>query len=145
MTVWQFCLCAGLAFLIAEIFIPTTFFLSMSVGAFVTAIVAVWFVSKTVLIPVFAVVSLLSLLVLKPFLAKYRNFNAEKETGVEGKYIGKKVKVTSKIDNNSGSISVYGERWEARSANSDEEFAEGEDVEIVKNESLVMYVKKVNK
>ncbi len=145
MTVWQFCICAGLVFLIAEIFVPTTFFLSMSIGAFLTAIVAVWIISKSILIPAFAVFSLLSLLIFRPLLAKNRVDKKENETGIQGQYIGKKVKATSKIDSNSGSISVYGERWEARSANNDEEFAEGEEVEIVKNESLVMFVRKVSK
>jgi len=144
MTVWQLCLCAGLAFLIAEMLIPTTFFLSMSIGSFLTAIVAVWYVSKTILIPVFTVFSLLSLLIFRPLLAKYRVDKKENETGIEGQYIGKKVKVTSPINNDSGSITIYGERWEARSANNDEEFALGEEVEIVRNESLVMYVKKVS-
>jgi len=145
MTVWQFCLCAGLAFLIAEIFIPMTFFLSMSIGAFVTALVAVWFLSKTVLIPVFAIASLLSLLIFRPLLAKNQKVIKENETGVEGKYIGKIVKAIKKIDDNEGAISIYGERWEARSANYDEVFDEGTDVEIVKNDSLVMYVQKVRK
>ena len=141
MTIWQFCLCVGLAFLIAEIFIPTTFFLSMSIGAFVTALFAVWFVSKIVLIPVFAIVSLLSLLILKPFLAKYRNLNAENETGVEGKYIGKKAKALTNINQNSGTISIYGERWDARTLENDE-IEENAEVTIVKNDSLIMYVKK---
>ncbi len=141
MTIWQFCLCVGLAFLIAEIFIPTTFFLSMSIGAFVTALFAVWFVSKIVLIPVFAIVSLLSLLLLKPFLAKYRNHNAENETGVEGKYIGKKAKALTNINQNSGTISIYGERWDARTLENDE-IEENAEVTIVKNDSLIMYVKK---
>lgn len=141
MTIWQFCLCVGLAFLIAEIFIPTTFFLSMSIGAFVTALFAVWFVSKIVLIPVFAIVSLLSLLILKPFLAKYRNVNAENETGVEGKYIGKKAKALTNINQNSGTISIYGERWDARTLENDE-IEENAEVTIVKNDSLIMYVKK---
>ncbi|MBR1943236.1 NfeD family protein [bacterium] len=145
MTVWQFCLCAGLAFLIAEIFIPLTFFLSMSIGAFVTALVAVWFLSKTVLIPVFAMASLLSLLIFRPLLAKNQKVIKENETGVEGKYLGKIVKAIKKIDDNEGAISIYGERWEARSANSDEVFDEGTDVEIVKNDSLVMYVQKASK
>ena len=141
MTVWQFCLCIGLAFLIAEIFIPTTFFLSMSIGAFATAVFAVWFTTKTVLIPVFAIVSLVSLLILKPFLAKYRNNNAENETGVEGKYIGKIAKALTEINKNSGTISIYGERWDARTID-DEEIEENMEVTIVKNDSLVMYVKK---
>ena len=141
MTIWQFCLCVGLAFLIAEIFMPAMFFLSMSIGAFVTAIIAIWFTSKTVLIPVFAVVSLVSLLALKPFLAKYRNENAANETGVEGKYIGKKAKTLTNINKNSGTISIYGERWDARTVD-DEEIEENSEVIIVKSESLLMYVKK---
>lgn len=141
MTVWQFCLFAGLAFLILEMFLPFTFFLSMAIGAFLTAIVAVWFVSKTVLIPTFAVLSVLSLLIFKPFLAKYQKTSKEQETGIESKYIGQKAKVVKKVAQNEGAITIYGERWEARSEN-DEEIPEGEEVIIIKNESLVMYVKR---
>lgn len=141
MTVWQFCLFAGLAFLILEMFLPFTFFLSMAIGAFLTAIIAVWFVSKTVLIPTFAVLSVLSLLIFKPFLAKYQKTSKEQETGIESKYIGQKAKVVKKIAQNEGAITIYGERWEARSEN-DEEIPEGEEVVIIKNESLVMYVKR---
>lgn len=141
MTVWQFCLFAGLAFLILEMFLPFTFFLSMAIGAFLTAIVAVWFVSKTVLIPTFAVLSVLSLLIFKPFLAKYQKTSKEQETGIESKYIGQKAKVVKNVTQNEGAITIYGERWEARSEN-DEEIPEGAEVVIIKNESLVMYVKR---
>lgn len=141
MTVWQFCLFAGLAFLILEMFLPFTFFLSMAIGAFVTAIIAVWFVSKTVLIPTFAVLSVLSLLIFKPFLAKYQKTSKEQETGIESKYIGQKATVVKKVAQNEGAITIYGERWEARSEH-DEEIPEGEEVVIIKNESLVMYVKR---
>ncbi len=140
MTVWQFCLFAGLAFLILEMFLPFTFFLSMAIGAFLTAIVAVWFVSKTVLIPTFAVLSVLSLLIFRPFLAKYQKTSKEQKTGMESKYIGQKAKVVKAINQNEGAITIYGERWEARSEN-DVEIPEGTEVVIVKNESLVMYVK----
>ena len=140
MTVWQFCLFAGLAFLILEMFLPFTFFLSMAIGAFLTAIVAVWFVSKTVLIPTFAVLSVLSLLIFRPFLAKYQKTSKKQKTGMESKYIGQKAKVVKAINQNEGAITIYGERWEARSEN-DVEIPEGTEVVIVKNESLVMYVK----
>ena len=55
MTLWQFWTCVGVITLILEMFMPFTFFLSMSVGAFITAIVAVWVASKVVLVPLFAV------------------------------------------------------------------------------------------
>lgn len=141
MTVWQLCLCVGLVLLITEIFVPFTFFLSMSIGAFLTAIVAVWTTSATVLSITFAVMSLLSLLIFRPFLAKYQKTSKEDETGIDGKYIGKVAKVIKKIDKISGAISIYGERWEARSLN-DDIFEENSEVEIVENKSLVMYVKK---
>ncbi len=145
MEVWQFCLCVSLALIIAELFAPFTFFLSMAIGALVTAVVAVWFVSKSVLIPVFAVFSLVSLLIFRPFLAKNKEHSIDDETGIGAQYLGKIVKVIQPVTNNSGAISVYGERWEARSLNENETFEEGEDVEIAKNESLTMYVQKVNK
>ena len=145
MTVWQFCLCVALALVIAELFAPFTFFLSMAIGAFVTSIAAVWFVSKSVLIPVFAVFSLVSLLIFRPFLAKNKEHSTDDETGIGAQYLGKIVKVIQTVTKNAGAISVYGERWEARSLNENETFEEGEDVEIAKNESLTMYVQKVNK
>lgn len=141
MTVWQLCLCVGLVLLITEIFVPFTFFLSMSIGAFITAIVAVWTTSTTVLSITFTVMSVLSLLIFRPFLAKYQKTSKEDETGIDGKYIGKVAKVLKRIDKISGAISIYGERWEARSMD-DEVFEENSEVEIVKNQSLVMYVKK---
>ena len=77
MTLWQFWACAGVITLILEMFVPFTFFLSMSVGAFITAIVAVWVTSKVVLVPLFAICSLVSLLIFRPLLAK--NQKATKE------------------------------------------------------------------
>ena len=143
MTIWQLCLCIGLIFLIIEIFAPFTFFLSLAIGAFLTSVISVWTTSETVLIISFAVLSLLSLLIFRPFLAKYQKVKKEDETGIEGKYIGKIAKVLKQVDCNSGAISIYGERWEARAVNKDETFEENCEVKILKNESLIMYVDKV--
>lgn len=143
MTAWQLCLCIGLILLIAEIFMPFTFFLSMAIGAFLTAIVAIWVNSHAVLVITFTILSLVSLLIFRPFLAKYQKTTKDQETGIDGKYIGKIAKVIKPIDKNSGAITIYGERWEARSVN-DETFEENSEVEIVKNQSLIMYVKKPN-
>ena len=143
MTLWQFWTCVGVITLILEMFMPFTFFLSMSVGAFITAIVAVWVASKVVLVPLFAVCSLVSLLIFRPLLAKNQKATKEQETGMEGQYIGKTAKAIKTINKNEGAISIYGERWEARALN-DNEIPEGSEVEIVKNDSLTMFVKGVN-
>lgn len=140
MTLWQFWACAGVITLILEMFVPFTFFLSMSVGAFITAIVAVCVTSKVVLVPLFAICSLVSLLIFRPLLAKNQKATKEQETGMEGQYIGKTAKAIKTINKNEGAISIYGERWEARTLH-DEEIPEGSEVEITKNDSLTMYVK----
>lgn len=66
----------------------------------------------------------------------------EKETGMEGKYIGQIVKVIEPITKYSGAITIYDERWEAR-VESDETIPAGSEVKIIKNESLVLTVEKI--
>ncbi len=69
--------------------------------------------------------------------------NKNYSTGVEEKYIGKTAKVIEEISKNNGVISIYDERWNARTIN-DETINIGEEVTIVKNESLIFYVEKYN-
>ena len=64
------------------------------------------------------------------------------ETGMEGKYIGKIVKVIEPVTKFSGAITIYDERWEAR-VDSDEEIPAGSEVKIVKYDSLVLTVEKI--
>ena len=81
-------------------------------------------------------------MIFRPFLAKNNQHNSSNETGIDGKYIGKIAKVVKSVNKNEGVISIYGERWEARS---DENIEAGLDAEIIKNDSLIMYVKKSDK
>lgn len=138
MVAWQLCAGIGLISLILEMCIPTMFFLNFAVGAFVTAICAIYITNWTALILIFAGVSLVSLLFLRPMLVK--KTQKSQETGLNAKYIGKTAKVVETITPNSGVISLYDERWEARS---DHEIPAGCDVEIERNDSLIMYVKEI--
>ena len=115
------------------------FFLNFAVGAFVTAICSIYIFNWTALTIIFVAVSLLSLLVLRPMLVK--KTNKSQETGMSAKYIGKTAKVIETVTENSGVISIYDERWEARA---DHEIPVDSKVEIVKNESLVMFVKEID-
>jgi membrane protein implicated in regulation of membrane protease activity len=136
---WQLLIIAGILFLIIEIFMPMFFFLNFAIACFLAAILALFVFSWNILIPAFVALSAIFLLFLRPLLVKSRN--GDKQTGVEEKYIGKIAKVTDTITSNSGVISIYNERWEARS-NNGEEIAIGSDVKIVRNESLVLYVER---
>ncbi len=136
MGAWQILAGLGLLFLILEMTVPTLFFLNFAVGAFVTAVCSIYIINWYALVLIFVAVSLVSLVFLRPMLVKKTQKN--QETGLASKYIGKVAKVIETITPDSGVISIYDERWEARS---DHEIPQGKEVVIEKNDSLVMYVK----
>ena len=138
MGTWQILAGLGLLFLILEMTVPTMFFLNFAVGAFVTAACAIYIYNWTALTIIFVAVSFLSLLILRPLLVK--KTNKSQETGINAKYIGKTAKVIETITQNSGVISIYDERWEARA---DHEIPVGSKVVIESNDSLIMYVKEL--
>lgn len=137
---WQILVFAGIIFLIIEIFTPVLFFLNFAIACFITAILALYVTDWNILVPSFVALSAVFLFFLRPFLLKARNNN--QKTGVEEKYIGKTAKVTQAITSNSGVISIYNERWEARNEGG-EEIPVGADVKIIRNESLILFVEKI--
>ena len=79
---------------------------------------------------------------MRPILVK--KFSKSKETGLKSKYVDQIAKAEEDIAENSGVISIYGERWDARSENGTF-IPKGSDVKIVRNESIIMYVQAVTK
>lgn len=138
---WHLLVIAGIVFLIVEIFMPMFFFLNFAIACFLTAVLALFVFSWNILIPSFVAFSAVFLLFLRPLLIRSRN--GDKKTGVEEKYIGKIAKVTDTITKTSGVVSIYNERWEARTE-SNEEIPIGSEVKIVRNESLILYVERIN-
>lgn len=141
MVLWEIFAISGLAFLILEMIVPSMFFLNLAIAGFVTALIALFVVSWVVLTIIFVVLSVLSILLLRPILIRQKK-SKETETGMEGKYIGQIVKVIEPVTKFSGAITIYDERWEAR-VESDETIPAGSEVKIVKNESLVLTVEKI--
>ena len=141
MVLWEIFAIAGLAFLILEMVVPSMFFLNLALAGFVTALIALFIKSWIVLTFIFVVLSILSILLLRPILIKQKE-SKERETGMEGKYIGQVVKVIEPVTKFSGAITIYDERREAR-VESDETIPAGSEVRIVKNESLVLTVEKL--
>ena len=140
MLIWQLLCVVGIAFVILEIFTPSMFFLNFALAAFITAGISLITLNKFALVLAFFLLSFLSFIFLRPMLLR-RN-SKETETGIEGKYIGKTAKVTEEVGANSGVITIYGERWEARTQDS-ETIPVGAEVKILRNDSLIMYVTKV--
>lgn len=139
---WQIMGIIGVLFFILEIFTPAMFFINLAFASFVTAGVAVFVSDMNILILTFVVFSAIFLLALRPILMNLKTDKSQK-TGIEGKYIGKTAKVISPISKESGAITIYGERWDART-NNDEIIPEGANVKIIGNDSLIMFVDKIN-
>jgi len=139
MQIWQLLGIIGIIFLIMEIFIPSMFFLNFAFAGFICALISVFYKSFSGLVVLFFIFSFVSFLFLRPLLIK--KFNKDNETGMQSKYIGQIVKTDTDISDSSGVISIYGERWEARSE-SGEFIPKGSSVKIIRNESIIMYVSK---
>lgn len=142
MVLWEFLVICGIGFIILEIFTPSMFFLNFALAAFLTAIASLYTSKMIALVLIFFSLSFLSFLFLRPFLL--RKFSKETETGINDKYIGKTAKVIEEVSSNNGVISIYDERWNARTEDGSVIQA-CEEVKIVRNESLIMFVEKLNK
>jgi len=140
MVLWQFLAICGIAFLILEMFTPSMFFLNFSLASFISAILSLYTKNPYVLVISFFVFSFVSFIFLRPVIMK--RVSESNETGIKSKYIGKIAKAETEITENSGTISIYGERWDARSENCTP-ISQGSDVKIVRNESIIMYVERV--
>ena len=141
MNFWSIFVIVGFIFLILEMIVPSMFFLNLAVAGFITAIFAMYIKSFVALILIFVVLSILSIAFLRPLLLRNKP-SKDKETGMEGKYIGKIVEVIEPISKFSGAITIYDERWEAR-CETEEPIPTGEKVKIIKNESLVLTVERI--
>lgn len=140
MNLWQLLSIVGICFLLLEIFTPSMFFLNFALAAFLTALVSVFIKNPYALAIIFVILSFVSFLFLRPLIMK--RFCKTKETGIFSKYIDKIAKAETEITQNSGVISIYGERWEARNE-TNTIIPQGSEVKILRNESIIMYVEQV--
>lgn len=141
MTLWEIFAIVGLICLILEMVLPSMFFLNLAFAGFVTAIIALFVTGWINLTVIFVVLSLLFIILLRPILLRNRECKLQ-ETGMEGKYIGKIVKVIEPVDKFKGAITIYDERWEART-DCEETIPAGTEVKIVGYDSLVLKVEKI--
>ena len=137
MEIWQILAICGVGFIILEMFTPSMFFLNFALAAFITSGISVYYKNPYILAIIFVILSFISFIFLRPVIMK--KFSKTKETGINSKYIDQIAKVEEEINASAGVISIYGERWEARSENG-EIIPTGSEVRIIRNESIIMYV-----
>jgi membrane protein implicated in regulation of membrane protease activity len=124
-------LIAGVVLALAEMLTLDFVLISLGVGAFAAAIVGL--VSGNVLLEViaFAVVSLLSLTLVRPAIKRRLHANAEKrEMGIEA-FEGAEATVVEQVAEGRGMVNVGGEMWQARPYDATQVIDEGARVRIV--------------
>ncbi len=127
---------------IIEIILPTMFCINFAFSGIITSIVSLYWNNELGLTVLFIVLSVLSIVFLKPILSNL--LSHDNKTDFNGQYTGKIAKVLSKITNTEGSVTIYDERWEARLLDSTQtEIPEGSDVRIVRTKGTILYVEKI--
>ena len=141
MALWQIFSIVAVVAVILEIIVPSAFFLNFAVAGVLTALLSLFVNSINALIIDFIILSILSIWLIRPILLRHKD-EKDKQTGLDDKYIGKIVKVTETVTTNSGAVTIYDERWNARIESGDE-IPVGAEVKIIKNDSLVLYVERI--
>lgn len=139
---WEIILGIGIVFLLLEIFIPTLFCINFAIAAFIVAIISCFIHNFAVLTIIFCILSIILIYSLRPMLLKLSK-NEKLKTGIEDKYIGKTAIVLEDINKDQGAISLYDERWQARNIK-EGTIPKGANVKIIKNESIIMFVEKID-
>ena len=135
---WQKLVIAGIVLVILEVLTPTTFFITLALASFVTAAVSLLSENMNILVPVWVISSLVFLAGLRLFSKKKEKINAG--TGMD-RYIGQRAIVLEEVDDDSGVVSIFDERWNARSAD-EQRYQVGDKVMIIREENLVLFVGK---
>lgn len=145
MEIWHIWAAIALIMVIIEIFTVGFFAICLAFGAAVAAIVSVFTESISWQIVVFAVVTLISFLFVRPLINKV--FTKEKDTpksGVEA-LIGRTATVETRIDAvaGTGRVAVDGDSWKAVSSDGSV-IEKGEKVVIKRIDSIILTVERIN-
>ncbi|SCL69291.1 Membrane protein implicated in regulation of membrane protease activity [Micromonospora peucetia] len=123
----------GVVLTVAEIFTTTLFLIMFAVGALAAAGAAALGAPVEVQAIVFAGVSALTVLGVRPTLRRHRRSaleSGEQPFGVEA-IEGSTALVLEHIDAGQGMVKIDGELWQARSYDASQSFAPGERVQVI--------------
>ncbi|RLQ03628.1 NfeD family protein [Micromonospora sp. BL1] len=124
----------GVALAVAEIFTTTLFLIMFGVGAFAAAGAAALGAPVALQAVIFAVVSALSVAVVRPVVRRHARpalETGEQPFGVEA-LEGATAVVLEPVDADRGMVKIDGELWTARSYDATRTYAEGERVQVIK-------------
>ncbi|MEU4781146.1 NfeD family protein [Micromonospora sp. NPDC023633] len=123
----------GVVLAVAEIFTTALFLIMFAAGAFAAAGAAALGAPVGVQAIVFAAVSALTVLGVRPTLRRHRRSaldSGERAFGVEA-IEGSTALVLERVDAGQGMVKIDGELWQARSYDASQHFAPGERVQVI--------------
>ncbi|GAB3154391.1 NfeD family protein [Micromonospora sonneratiae] len=132
----------GVVLAVAEIFTTTLFLLMFSIGAFAAAGAAALGAPVGVQALVFAAVSALTVLALRPVIRRHRRSaveSGEEPFGVEA-LEGASALVLERVDADNGMVKIDGELWTARSYDATQSFAPGDRVRVIQVKGATVLV-----
>jgi membrane protein implicated in regulation of membrane protease activity len=137
---WLIAFIVLLAIEIMTVSLTTIWFAGGCIVAFIAALIGAEFELQ---ISLFVVVSLVLLFFTRPAAARYLN-NRTTKTNVEG-LIGKKARITEKVDNilGTGAAVINGQMWTARSTDDAVEIEKDRVVRIVSVSGVKLIVEKM--
>lgn len=144
---WGFWLVVGVVLLIIELFTQAVWTICVAAGCIAAVIAYLMGASLALQLVVLAVFSVVSFFVLSPLLKRLyvsEKKRRETATGMEA-LIGRKAFVTQEIKpGKPGRVRIDGDSWQAILSEDSGELRCGEQVEVVKHESIILIVKKIN-
>ena len=128
-------------FLVIEIMTVNLVTIWFAAGALVALFVSFFVDSLTAQIIIFIIVSVVSVIAMKPLLKKFKGFSITPTNS--DRVIGKVGDVVKKIEkNNYGEVKIFGNTW---TAYSDDEIDVGEKVKVLSIEGVKLIVEKEEK
>lgn len=142
MQLYQIWLIAALALIIFEIFSATFGAICFAIGAGFSALAAGLGLNLTWQIVIFAVVSLLAFIFLRPFMMKFLDRKSKDVKTNADALVGRKAFVSERIDasQHTGRVAIDGDDWKAISLDGSV-IEKGAEVVIVKLDSIILTVK----
>ncbi len=143
-SLWAWWVGSAFLFFILEIILPGFWVATLGIGALAGAMAALFVGNFNIQLLVFAIVSGISFIFVRPVVTKYLYQGRKELKSNADALAGQKVKVLETIDNinEKGRIKIGADHWIARTI--DNSIAlEGEIVEIVRVDSAKVIVKKI--
>ena len=142
MEIWHYWIIAALLLFVVELFTQGFAVICLAIGAAGSAIGSACGLGFEMQLVVFAIVTLISIALVRPLLKRMFHIDKEKVATNVSAMVGRRGKVVVAISQDDGRVMIDGVDWKARSVDGGR-IEVGTKVEVVKMESIILIVKKL--